>query len=162
MKGLLASIQRYMEDGVGARIRRCCLHPIPFASGASLVPFMIAGPACGPEVSLASQGADAEVYVRALCEDRLDKYVECAAYVPESHQGFSLDECIEGQTADFDDPCFAENDEFFRCRHDRLSCEEYFAVNIQTTPGSACYDLWILVGDCLGRHPERVGAWGDD
>lgn len=158
MEGTLASTL----GRIGARVQHRSVHPALLASGASLVPFLIAGLGCGPEVSLASHGADAEVYVRALCEDRLDKYVECAGYVPESHQGFSVEECIEAQTADFDDPCFAENDEFFRCRDDRLSCEEYFDINIQTSPGSACYELFILVGDCLGRHPERGGVWVDD
>lgn len=119
---------------------------------------MMVGPACGPEVSLASQGADAEVYVRAWCEDRLDKSVECAAHIPEGYEEFTVADCIETQTAQFDDPCFAEKAEFFRCRHERLSCQEYFDPNIQTPPGSACYDFRVLVLMCFERHPES----GDD
>lgn len=98
--------------------------------------------------------ADAEMYVLALCEDRIAKYDECEEFVPAGWEQ-TLEECIEAQTEDFDDPCFPEEDEFARCLQERETCEDFFDVYVGTTPDSACFELWVLLGQCLVSHPER-------
>jgi hypothetical protein len=104
--------------------------------------------ACRPEITLDFK-ADAETYIRALCEDRVAKYEECD---PDFEP--SLEECIENFRSDFDDPCFAELDEFARCLVERLSCEEFLDVHIDTSPGSICRDFFVVVGECRSDHPR--------
>lgn len=117
------------------------------------LPLLLACAGCGPEVSL-NHGADADVYVRAICEDRCAKYDECIDLVPEGTEDCSVERCVESQMIDFSDPCFAEEDEFFRCRAERLSCEEYTDPNIDTSPGTICYEFLFAFGLCRERHPR--------
>lgn len=107
---------------------------------------------CGSDVSLSTEAADAEVYIRAVCEDRCAKWDDCAP-VPVSAERCSIQECIDFQWAGLYDPCFAEEDEFFRCRVERLTCSEFFDLNIETSPGSACYEFLVLASECRLRHP---------
>jgi hypothetical protein len=106
---------------------------------------------CGPEVTLDFK-ADAETYIRAMCEETVAKFEECAP----NDDPFVLEECIERQW-DFDDPCFAEADEFSRCRVERLTCEEYLDVHIETSPGSICHDFFVALGECRSDHPRQSG-----
>lgn len=112
--------------------------------------------ACGPEVTL-DFDADAETYVRAWCEDRAAKYEECVPVVEQIERPFILEECIEDEL-EFDDPCFAEEIEFGRCRLERLSCEEYLDVQVDTRPGSVCYDSVVAAGRCRANQPSPPGG----
>jgi hypothetical protein len=112
----------------------------------------ISSVACGPQV-LVDHQADADVYVRALCEDLCSKYVECAP-IPEEVEDCIVPECIESLSDEFQDPCFAEWDEFRRCQAELESCEEFFDVHIQTHPGSTCHDAFVVFADCRTEHPH--------
>jgi len=96
--------------------------------------------------------ADADVYVGTYCENRCAKYDECAP-IPEQFGECSVSSCIEELTDEFDDPCFAEWDEFRRCLIERETCDEYFDMNIQTHPGSICHDLFVVFSECRSEHP---------
>lgn len=120
------------------------------------LPLLWACVACGPEVSL-DYGADADVYVRAQCEDKCAKYEECAP-LPDNYEECSVTRCVELYSATFDDPCFAEEDEFFRCLIERESCEEYFDGHIPSLPGSICYEFLVVFGECRLDHPRPMGG----
>lgn len=85
-----------------------------------------------------------------MCEDRLTKYQDCDPD-PEMFESITLEGCI-GYQSDFDDPCFAEEDEFFRCRVERLSCDDYFDIDIDTRPGSPCFEFLVMTNECRLRH----------
>ena len=105
---------------------------------------------CQPDATLPSFDADAEVYIEAICSDRVDKCTECAP-VPDSWQGScDYDACVdaaEGTLAD-DVACFEELKEFSRCRLERLACNEYYVMDIDTSPGSTCYSEYLAFGPC--------------
>jgi len=117
---------------------------------------LLSGGACGPHASGAEMEAgEFEVYIRAICEDRYARVLECSELVPvpERFEEFSVQGCVEVQAGDYlEDPCFAEQDEFFRCRHERLSCSEYFGQDIDTSPGSVCYEFYLVLGTCVARE----------
>lgn len=110
---------------------------------------MVAFFSCGPEVTLTHE-ADAEVYVRAMCEDGVARYEECDPD-PEGLEPFTLEECIETHST-FDDPCFAELDELWRCRFERLSCDELLSMDIDASPDSTCFEFLDNTSECRLRQ----------
>jgi hypothetical protein len=121
---------------------------------------LIASAACGPDITV-SHEADAAVYTHALCEDICAKYDDCAP-IPDTFEDCTVESCVEFHSAGFDDPCFAEEDEFFRCRFERLSCDEYFNAGIDAGPGSTCFDFLVVFNECRMHHPRPVDDDDDD
>lgn len=131
------------------------LHEVVFRASAvsSLLAFESS---CGPHSSGAEMEAgDYEVYVREFCDYRSVRILECSESVPlpEVFEDFSMQECVECRLIGYlEDPCFAEQIEFSRCRQERLSCVEFFGQDIDTSPGSVCYDLFVVLGLCITRE----------
>lgn len=113
--------------------------------------FVFSAIACSPEIVLDPQEADAEVYVRALCEEKCAKFDECAP-VPDHAGECILSRCIESYSSELDRPCFAQEDEWERCRVERESCAEYFSQNINTRPDSPCYALLNVATNCISQY----------
>lgn len=120
----------------------------------ALLQISIACAACSPE-QLDREGADAEVYIRAFCEDGCSKWEECAP-LPSGTEDCSVEECIEQffSPDEIDRPCFEPKLEYSRCRIERESCEEYFAMGIQTGPETACYDILVVAQTCIERYSD--------
>lgn len=123
-----------------------------WASRALLLSIWMPCTACSPE-PLAHEGADAEVYIRALCEDACSRWEDCAP-LPSGFDDCSVEECIDRLSDELDRPCFEPKLEYSRCRVERESCEEYFAMTIQTGPETACYDVLVVSQTCIERHSD--------
>lgn len=112
---------------------------------------------CAPDVPVDDgDGADAEVYARAVCENLCTKYEECAP-VPESFGTCVASECVDmffEKFEDPDEPCFVEEVELKRCWTERESCDEFFDVHLETMPGSVCYDFVAIVVECISAHQD--------
>ncbi len=75
--------------------------------------------------------------------------------MPESWEiACDYDLCVEDAFTDLERgmPCFEETNEFGRCRLERLSCEDHYVMDIDTTPGSVCYDVFVAAGECVSRE----------
>jgi len=128
-----------------------------FASSLSISPVIL--PlciACGPELSL-DLDLDADHYIRVRCEDACARFDECAP-IPEIWGDCSVSDCIESPYTSLDDPCFAHEDEFSRCRIERLSCDERFNVegDLGTSPGSACFEFLVVFSERCSRIPKST------
>jgi hypothetical protein len=134
------------------KLKKCCY--FGFISRSAEVASVVGAVACGPHV-LVDHQADAEVYVQALCEETCSKYDECEPD-PVQFGECVVSECIENLSEDFNDPCFAEWDEFRRCQVERESCEEQFDVHIETRPGSVCHDVYVVYTTCRTEHPQPL------
>ncbi len=99
--------------------------------------------------------ADAEIYVRALCEDRSARCESCGEIPENWRTACDLESCIEtGLERAAELECFAQEDEFDRCRFERLSCEDYLSQNIDTSPGSTCYSEIQAAVDCAANAEQ--------
>ena len=101
-------------------------------------------------------GADAEVYARAVCENLCAKYDECSP-IPESFNTCTVPECIDSffeKFEDPDEPCLIEGIELSRCRAERESCDEFFDAHLETSPGSICYDFFVVLVECASAYQD--------
>lgn len=147
----MANVQSY----VNARSRKfsCTIaETCRFISRNMVVVSVVGSVACGPHVLVEHQ-ADAEVYVQALCEEICSKYDECAP-LPEQFDDCMVSECVDYSIGEVHDPCFAEWDEFQRCRVERESCEDFFDPHITTLPGSLCHEVYVVYTTCRTEHPR--------
>jgi len=114
--------------------------------------------ACSPEIELEDEQdiqTDVEVYIRALCEDKCAKHIECAP-LPDDAPICTVEGCVDASFSMLDAPCFAHDDELFRCRTERLSCDDYFDPRFNMTSAMACPEFLEVLGECLERHdPDR-------
>ena|SRR5688572_23802588 len=101
--------------------------------------------------------ADALVYASAACEETVWKWETCAP-LPEYVEPVDFDECVEIVLRRLkEEPCYAELLEFDRCGQERLSCEEYFDLEIMTAPGTPCHAQVVAIAECHDRHPDTDG-----
>ena len=103
--------------------------------------------ACAPEPS-EQHGADAEVYLRAFCEDVCAKFDECAP-LPQSTEECDVNRCVDG----YNEPCLVEKVEWVRCLVERESCEDYFDAYLDTTPNGICFEFVAPTIECAAEHP---------
>ena len=108
--------------------------------------------ACHSEISVPYE-ADANIYIQAVCEELCERYDECTPD-PELHGECVFSECVDELAASLDDPCFIEKIEMSRCRLERETCDEYFDTQLETNPGSVCYDLVLIAFGCIERHSD--------
>ena len=107
--------------------------------------------ACSDPIELEPEvQTNPEVYIRRMCEDLCAKHVECSP-VPEGVDPCTVEACEDASWTMIDSPCFEHEDEFFRCRTERLSCEEFFDPQFVGS-SAACDEFIVLLDECRDRN----------